>query len=1007
MEQKDSSTSGTATNGSVSKDTTSQPSLDQAVKVDQKAASPSSQEPETAQPSAESKETPARKKSKGKKGRKGRGGKAKKAKKKEDYRNNYAKVLAHYKEYLKKHPYYNKKYSEIQAAKEAAAFASLPPYLQNQPKKTKYIENLEEVVMTLEPGAFPDDWDLDMLECLDNLIDSEERAVLDAGGYDEGWSWENDLNLPPEKEIQLANLLSASTLPYAKVYTARRALAFQEYKRRQREEAARRKAAAKHAAKMRALAKNPPPPSYGYGPFETSLVKLVPSIFDDTSEESRAVRCRRLRMELDKDEYADDDEFMHTDNADKMSIEEAEKLALSATGDLNSFRKNKSGNKIGFITGGNEPKLTPEEEREQLEYEKLMLTWNDHHYTNVYYDNAPMIVVPLERKHAFRDLKHSSELGQPYLVMHCAKELSAKKDTKIYRCLDFAHDPYPSKVERMIILNRTQVEPPVDPYYNNLYIDSGSAAVYMSVLLPHELCAPVPPQSRGEAKLDLARLNLGSYLEQDYSVATEVQPEFDSTQIKEQLRKLFTGMSPHMQTMDDFRKVCLLCTRHLPCALDYVSERLFYKACKFVANDNQHFLVSVCFNPQGIISKVYSKQTSYIAQSCVKALKVLVGFTVSYKFGAFDGTTTTSSTEGVNFKIYNDGDVYAFAKGEPLRRPQPRPQQPAQAQPQAQPQVLVPSSAPAAAAAAASQDRMAAVTQTAQFAQTAQSAQSAKTSQSGLSGQSGVAAPNGAGAVTATAEASAAAAQNPQQALAKALQEANTLVQTQEQLDSIVANFLAASQQAQAAQDTPAEAGQGAKGAVHQAPSSTSPVKDTGKHQGGSFSELASLQSRTVDEKPADTGDAAAHAGEETAAPEFDDLSLLLQPQRPYLKDQHTKWPTFGRSVVSQNPKHHPRISGDSVAFVDALQAIVKAQQMTLLQVVDRKLQKQCLVLDRFGAYVKLNVHFKLTGEIAKVVCKEQIHLQTAVAEILIGRTLVADSDGFCMLQPFSLENDI
>lgn len=875
------------------------------------------------------------------------------------------------------------------------------------------IEDLEAVLDKCQDCTFPENWHIDMLEHLDNIIDSEERMVMEQGGYDEGWYWDNDLNLSPEKEIKLASLLASSTMPYAKAYTAKRAKIFLEYKEHQRRKAAGKLSEEELLQDLIESQYNPADDPndefhyYGYHDWDLShiawpadLRRIDYGLVHDMA--SAAVTAHvdvfYLRKVIDGK-----DMFLNW-------LDTVDFIGLVPT---QGFKFHKSGT-ITFCTTSTQLSLVG------CQYRLVdMLSFNVGLVSCVY----PLVhLAPLTKDNALPSYKQrivakdtqeaqdiANELkvlasytmlfsqaprfdyetyrhGKPFMLRHVSwqwpyvhpyerdasyglalvqdcfyssygqasllawnylrQENSFKSkalETEQAKTTPNLHGVHIDQAGYHIEPQASDLQPVVygegvSPILHAEQIDSGSAAVRMSVAVAKEQLKL--HDNIREPLIETHSFN-HSFKESDFFKANQGQKlhplsqtkgaeEQTTNKLHAKLEAMFGGKEQRITTYEQLRQIFLMCASNLACVLDSVSERLLYKYCKVVSADSDDFYVSICFNSQGVITKVTTEQVSYAAQACLKNLSLLLGFKIAPKLAKLP-----QDKRAVSGKTLQDSSYF---KSQVVQGQGQRPWQGEHLE------------------------------ESHKFAQGAEQGndQNHPLTRGG----------------------------NPPD-MQQVLREAHTLVQTQEQLDSIVANFLAAKQAQQALEQ---EQAQQRRISLARNKDGRASKEQDPTHKSLVLDKVTSLATSTP--TTPQSLDNSLHIMDRLG-PEFEDASLLLQAQRPNIDESAPSWKCFGRVVIPVGLSHMPpKVVNGTMSFAQLVQILLNHSGFKLEGVVECKNQKVCTIYDNPASPLELKVHYTSTGKITKVTCKARADITQHLSQTLVGKYLVEDLDGLCAVKP-------
>lgn len=476
-------------------------------------------------------------------------------------------------------------------------------------------------------------------------------------------------------------------------------------------------------------------------------------------------------------------------------------------------------------------------------------------------------------------------------------------------------------------------------------IDSGSASVQMSVAVDSGSISQPQHRMSQRAALDLSKDTFSQYdtetanaLVVEDSIVSESQFE---EELNSELLALLNTSYPQISNFEQFREIVFCCMRQQSCAFEKVTERSFQKYCLFIDKDTQHFTVNISFNAKGIITKIYSTGKSYAAQSCVKALKSLMGLTIASKF-SLSPIAESSSHSNVSAM---SKDVSNSSLSEADGRINP------------------------------SQCSVAETPHT----------------------------EHNEGVVYGT---KLHLEREDAYAINSTIAEARTLVHTQEQIEQIVSNFLA--QQKKMQEQSITQSVTSAKGSNVLLFESLNSQQDAASVQSGLTSnslETAAIEQTKVQSlrqpiHSTTTGDFAYPAVEQTvsldALSQTEVESSASVKQTSGLEDLECSLDTWSKAqrVEDELVAYTPH----AIAFTDLIHNLSDQMEITLLQIVDKHYQKQCLMRNRFGDILKVLVYYKSSGEISKVRCAKDQLLSEIFTDALLAKKFIVGEDGRCMV---------
>lgn len=501
-------------------------------------------------------------------------------------------------------------------------------------------------------------------------------------------------------------------------------------------------------------------------------------------------------------------------------------------------------------------------------------------------------------------------------------------------------------------------------------IDSGSASVQMSVAVDSGANSQPQRRMKQRAALDLSKDTFSQYetetakalvVEDAVVAASQFEEELNS-----ELQALLNTSYPQISNFEQFRAIVFCCMRQQSCAFEKVTERSFQKYCLFIDKDTQHFTVNISFNAKGIITKIYSTGKSYAAQCCVKALKSLIGLTIASKFSLSPIAEPSSHS-----------NVAAMSKD-------------------------VSNSSLSEADDRINQSQYS----VAQTPYTSYCSQAQSKHCADFMGNVSSYTPHteqNEGRVYGTKQH---LESEDAHTIDSTMAEARTLVHTQEQIEQIVSNFLA--QQKKMQEQSITQLVTSAKGSDVLLSESLNSQQDAAlvqREQTHNSLETAAIEQTKVQSlrQPINSstkGDFAYPAVEQTisldALSQTEVESSATVKQTSGLEDLECSPETWSKAqrVEDELVAYTPH----AIAFTDLIHNLSDQMEITLLQIVDKHYQKQCLMRNRFGDILKVLVYYKSSGEISKVRCAKDQLLSEIFTDALLAKKFIVGEDGRCMV---------
>lgn len=245
-----------------------------------------------------------------------------------------------------------------------------------------------------------------------------------------------------------------------------------------------------------------------------------------------------------------------------------------------------------------------------------------------------------------------------------------------------------------------------------------------------------------------------------------------------------------------------------------------------------------------------------------------------------------------------------------------------------------------------------------------------------------------------------------------AMAEARTLVHSQEQIEQIVSNFLA--QQKKEQEQSIAQSAVSVSGSEVLQSGILTAQHDVAlgqnaasmqNHRTNNSLESASMEQVGEHSFKQTINSTAKENFAQTSAEQAEDLEVLAQNSvKQSVAVKHTSaleelecspetW-SKAQSVDEEMVAYTPH----AIAFTDLIHNLSDQMEITLLQIVDKHYQKQCLMRNRFGDILKVLVYYKSSGEISKVRCAKDQLLSEIFTDALLAKKFIVGTDGRCMV---------